>query len=952
MASFALVTLQPPGYPHVAAFTEIQLLLFYSLCDLGHNVVLATNRFPEGATPIVFGAHLISADFHVELPPSALIFNTEQLMEEGSVWSKRIFALSLQHRIWDYASANLERLRALNPGALVHRLRLGYHRELERVPYPRTDSEPFLFYGSVSPMREEILARIQLSDKLQVQAFSGVYGWQRDGLLARCRAVLNLHAHTARLLEWPRILHLVANAVPCIALLHPLTVAEDDQLSYVLSVDEASPTVDLQRWFQVPEQLRAHAEVSRERFRDQEDQHLFTAELLDQSFSSGFEPASGPIHSPGWVTCSAQRDPDPLWYQHTYKCWSADPRSIADFHQQEGHFRQYHPDPLFFQSFRPPLILPQVSGGPDWPLRCAVVLHIHTQEKALLFFNSFGRYLVDRADFYATTSCEIAASTLRSVASDYGSSIEVCIVPNRGRDIPSKYLVFNQVLSGYDLCFFSHGKQSDLQWFYDHNSILAGSLQRVDAILKLFSERPNLGLVFPDYLSCMRPQIGWGNMRRVVDDLLAQFSLDTRNIDLLEFPAGGFFWARPLALGLLHGLNLTFDQLPQEPLDQDHTILHALERMPCLSCEFLGFQWEKISREDAVGFTEASAVQTPMHSLDVELSNTDLAEEPALMQVKTFHSLDVNFGLGEDAPIPDLGPLEDSFSIASGPFRLLHLHHYDRTGYLPLLWRDFLATLRTANYLVFVSTCSGFDREAQSFLSHQGIVALRRPNRGRCIGAYRDTALACSQWIASGVPIERLILMNDSVLPLGSGRQSLASLEALMDLVEDGDPMMAGFTDSYELGCHLQSYGLVANRDLLADMAWLLFWSALDTDLPKHELVQAGEIGLSIALRSVGVQLRVLFPLLGRLMLHPGYREEIVPYENFTVDRINSSLFLANVLRREGFGFVKKLAMFALPTGKDLIRSCLEDCGPVDRPRLIEDLDRLLMARVMPEENT
>jgi hypothetical protein len=53
MACFALITLQPPGYPHVAAFTEIRLLLFYSLSDLGHDVVLATNRFPEGATPIV-----------------------------------------------------------------------------------------------------------------------------------------------------------------------------------------------------------------------------------------------------------------------------------------------------------------------------------------------------------------------------------------------------------------------------------------------------------------------------------------------------------------------------------------------------------------------------------------------------------------------------------------------------------------------------------------------------------------------------------------------------------------------------------------------------------------------------------------------------------------------------------------------------------------------------------
>ena len=73
----------------------------------------------------------------------------EQLMEQGSVWSKRIIGFAHQHRIWDYASANLQRLRDANSEARVHRLRLGYHRELERVPSPRTDNEGFLFYGSI-----------------------------------------------------------------------------------------------------------------------------------------------------------------------------------------------------------------------------------------------------------------------------------------------------------------------------------------------------------------------------------------------------------------------------------------------------------------------------------------------------------------------------------------------------------------------------------------------------------------------------------------------------------------------------------------------------------------------------------------------------------------------------------------------------------------------------------
>jgi lipopolysaccharide biosynthesis protein len=52
-------------------------------------------------------------------------------------------------------------------------------------------------------------------------------------------------------------------------------------------------------------------------------------------------------------------------------------------------------------------------------------------------------------------------------------------------------------------------------------------------------------------------------------------------VELLEFPAGGFFWARPAALTPLHSLGLTLEALPPEPLAADNTLLHALVRLPC-----------------------------------------------------------------------------------------------------------------------------------------------------------------------------------------------------------------------------------------------------------------------------------------------------------------------------------------------------------------------------------
>lgn len=62
--------------------------------------------------------------------------------------------------------------------------------------------------------------------------------------------------------------------------------------------------------------------------------------------------------------------------------------------------RQLHPDPSFIQAFRSPLQLsPGVSIAASHRMRCAVVLHMHSEHKARLFFASFGCHLAGVADF-------------------------------------------------------------------------------------------------------------------------------------------------------------------------------------------------------------------------------------------------------------------------------------------------------------------------------------------------------------------------------------------------------------------------------------------------------------------------------------------------------------------------------------------------------------------------
>lgn len=990
MATFALVTIQPVGYPHTAAFFEWRLLLFHALRDLGHEVVLASNQFPAGATPIVFGAHLIGRQVSVELPKGCILVNTEQLFGHAE-WLQELAELSRQgHVIWDYSSENIGAFRAAVPDARIHRMRLGHHPQLERVPARRDDSEGFVFYGSLTPHRQNVISRIELSERLRMQAYFGIYGWQRDGLLARSRAVVNIHSHAARILEWPRILFLIANRIPCLALLHERTSAEDDQLSYLLAVDEQCPTPELEAWFSVPEVLRAHAITMQERFRAEVPQAPLLQALLDETLAQGFAASLLPLRDPGWRVCSVQSDPDPWWYRLTYPWVSLDPRGLVDYHREIGAARQYHPDQSFADHFRRPLALlsgPLISGEARARMRCAVALHFYSLERACLFFASFGCHLAARADFFVSTSSENVAVCLRNLAAEYGLSMQIAIIPNRGRDLPSKYLLFSENLASYDLVLYSHGKDSSLEWFHDHNRILAGSRERVDAVLDLFAQDPGLGLLFPDYLPSLLPGIGWGSMRGLVDELLGISGRTTADVELLEFPAGGIFWARPACLQVIQDLGLTLSDLPEEPLAKDHTLLHAIERMPCISCDLMGYRWEKLARaEDGSGpDSSPRKLSSPVATNRLETLPTRASSSAAILETQPTWAVQPGQDRGGSVMMPAGGQASDSSLEAiseqsvdwdlaveiacpqhaaadlsraarwlqeqSDPISLLHFHHFDRLGYLPLMWRHFLCAAKAAGFEILVTTCSGFDADARRFLDAEKIVAIRRPNRGRCIAAFRETALLCQASAAHGLKLQALTLINDSTLPLSIGSSPVSNLQALVESACGGVPTLAGLTDSFERGYHLQSFCLVANQALLQDPAWSLFWLALETDRNKYDLIGSGEVGLSLCLASAGVQLRPLFPLVDRLLPLPMAQEELRRCNDMTLDRLNASLFLPRALLDEGCSFVKKLALFAVPaTGLELTAACLQRIAPAWRADFSQDLNRLLASRNYPQD--
>jgi len=301
-------------------------------------------------------------------------------------------------------------------------------------------------------------------------------------------------------------------------------------------------------------------------------------------------------------------------------------------------------------------------------------------------------------------------------------------------------------------------------------------------------------------------------------------------------------------------------------------------------------------------------------------------------------------------PTPDLELLAAALRALPSPVALVHLHHYDELGYLPQLWRQLLAELVRRGHGVLLSTCSGFDAEALAFLAGQpGILCQRRGNEGRCIGAYRDTALVVARLVAEGVAFRPLLLINDSILPLMDAAAGAAVLEELMALADEAQAAaLAGLTDSYERGYHLQSYGLCANAELLGHPVWQTFWNSLDQGLSKQQLIDSGEIGLSHDLAKAGVPLLPLYPLVGRLLPLPRVRDDLACLGDYPLNRINPSLFLWQALREEGFPFAKKIMLFGLPTrlgGPMGAHQLLAGLPPSEGAVLAKDLHHLLLGR-------
>ena len=262
--------------------------------------------------------------------------------------------------------------------------------------------------------------------------------------------------------------------------------------------------------------------------------------------------------------------------------------------KQEG--RQHVPlTPRWVPQTRMPLDATLTEAASQ--LKMAVCLHVFYED----FIERFAQALDDmpiQVDVLLTLATGVNEAHARKTFEKHAcvKRVEIRHVPNRGRNFGPLLVEYGDVLQQYDLFCHLHSKKSlysgreQTQWADYLTEFLLSDKSVVKRALNAFAQDETLGVYYPTTFWMMP---SWVNHQTMNKGFMREWqqALDIDHVsDFLSYPAGGMFWARPQALKGIVGKDWKYEDFPEEPLPNDGSKLHALERILGAQAESLGYR--------------------------------------------------------------------------------------------------------------------------------------------------------------------------------------------------------------------------------------------------------------------------------------------------------------------------------------------------------------------------
>ena len=224
--------------------------------------------------------------------------------------------------------------------------------------------------------------------------------------------------------------------------------------------------------------------------------------------------------------------------------------------------------------------------------KIAVVSHMYYQD-LFEYDLRYLRNLPDNADLYLTTESEEKKTELEDMFKPvFGDRVKVIIVEKRGRELSALLISCKDIPKNYDYFCFIHDKKSsqagfatvgasfrDLLWenmLYNKNYI--------EHIIDTFEKNPWLGMLVPPNV-CHGTYFGtsadyWTICYKKAVSIAKRLKLNAKmDRDKPPIAIGSVFWCRPEAIEPLMSEAWLYEDFPEEPLPDDGSFSHALERI-------------------------------------------------------------------------------------------------------------------------------------------------------------------------------------------------------------------------------------------------------------------------------------------------------------------------------------------------------------------------------------
>lgn len=163
---------------------------------------------------------------------------------------------------------------------------------------------------------------------------------------------------------------------------------------------------------------------------------------------------------------------------------------------------------------------------------------------------------------------------------------------NRGRNESAYWVTCRDIIENNDFICCIHDKKSPKatnkivghEWYRHCCDHLLGSSQSVYSILSTFEKNDWIGLIEPIeplFEHILETVIAkpWDGNKQEAKELYKKLKLSIPFDEYPRAPWGGMFWVRGQAMRALYRHEWKYEDFPEEPLQPNGTLLHALERL-------------------------------------------------------------------------------------------------------------------------------------------------------------------------------------------------------------------------------------------------------------------------------------------------------------------------------------------------------------------------------------